>query len=426
MPLISKRAESIVVSPIRRIVSLLAQAKNRNSIISFGGGAPSLSPPKEVVDAMINALNENPQKATSYGATRGDEETINAIVNDLKSYKVELNSKEVIMTDGATEGIILTVLSLVNRGDEVLTSDPTYVGFQTPVEIANGKLIRIPTSWENDFQPDMEEVKKKISKKTKAVILLSPDNPTGRVLKEEIVKEFVDLAEDHDFWIIFDDTYRDIYYEGKYLPIFNIKNARERTVVVFTLSKSCSIPGLRIGYSYGNENIIKAMEKVKQFFTLCSSTLSQIAVKTFYSGNVKERYLKEKVLPTYSHRKEVMGECLKQYLPKAGYSIPKGAFYYFVDLSKYLKKLNMDDEEFATRLLTEKEVVVIPGKYFGKKGKLHVRMTFVSENDERIKEGIKKMGEFLSSANAIKENFVNYDFKEETTKIAISEKSLTE
>lgn len=416
MPLISKISESIVESPIRKIVALLAHAKNRNSIISLGGGAPSLSPPKEVVSAMINALNEVPQKATSYGATKGDEETINAIVNDLKRYGIEVSPEEIIMTDGATEGIILAILSLINKGDEVLVLDPTYVGFYSPVKIASGKLIRIPTSWEDDFQPNMEEVKQKITKKTKAVILLSPDNPTGRVLKEEILEEFVDLAEEHDFWIIYDDTYRDIYYEGKYFPIFNIKNARKRTVVVFTLSKSCSIPGLRIGYSYGNKEVIKAMEKVKQFTTLCPSTLSQIAVRTFYSGNVKEKYLKEVVLPTYSHRREVMLQSLKQYLPNAGYSIPKGAFYYFVDLSKYLKKLNIDDEEFTTKLLNEKEVVVIPGKYFGKKGKLHVRMTFVSENDDRIREGIRKIGEFVSPAT-LKEAINEYKIKEETEEI---------
>ena len=395
MPCISRKVESIVESPIRKITALIAAAKYDKELISFGGGAPSLAPPREVVEAITKALRDDAQKATSYGATRGNIYVIESIINDLKSYGVSIDAEQLIITEGATEGIWLAVTSLIEKGQEVIATDPTYIGYETPTELVDARLVRVPTSWENEFQPDLELVKEKINDRTRAFILVSPCNPTGRVLKEEVLRGIADLAEDHDLWIIFDDTYKDIYYEGRYIPIFNIGNASERTVVVFTMSKSASIPGCRVGYTYAPKEAIRAMEKLKQFVTLCPSMIGQIATKAFYSNGVKERYLKEIVLPTYSHRKETMGKFLSEYIPDCGYSTPKGAFYYFVDLSNYLREMGMNEEQFQEALYKEKRVIVIPGRFFGERGKNHVRMTFVAESDERIESGIKKMGEFL-------------------------------
>lgn len=180
-------------------------------------------------------------------------------------------------------------------------------------------------------------------------------------------------------------------------------DTRERTICVFTLSKSASIPGLRIGYAYGTQKVIKAMERVKQFMTLCPSTLAQSAMRAFYSGNVKRNYIDNVVLPTYHKRLEVMGKCLRKELPEAGFSQPKGAFYYFVDVSKYLTNLGINDETFSTNLFNQERVVVIPGEYFGTTGRGHLRFTFVSEPGDRIETGIKRVRSYLTCAGPFEE-----------------------
>ncbi len=392
---INLNVEMITESPIRKIATYIAAAQNTKNIISFGGGAPSLPPPEAVIKALKDALTNSPQKAVAYSATRGNKDVIEAIVDDLKTYNVNVSHNEVLLTDGATEGIWLAIVSIVEKGSEILALDPTYVGYESPIRLAYGTMNKVHTTLENNFQPDLEDIKESITDKTKAIILLSPDNPTGRIIKKDVLKGIVDIAEDKDLWIIYDETYKDIYYEDSYVPIVNIGTAAERTICTFTLSKSASIPGLRIGYSYGPKKLIDNMEKVKQFLTLCPSTLGQIAIKAFYNNNIKRRYLDEIVLPTYSRRREAMGKYLKEIFDNVKFIKPQGGFFYFVDFSHILSDLGIDEEIFATQVFDTMSTVIIPGKFFGSSGKNYFRFTFVSENEERIKEGLERIKKFI-------------------------------
>ncbi len=398
MPKISSRSNLIVASPIRRIAALLAVARRRRDIISFGGGAPSLEPPKELVEEAIKILKEHDNtRPFAYGATKGLLELREIISMDLKKYGgIEYSPDQIIVTEGATEGIYIALSAVVDKGDEIILMDPTYLGYSEPIKLLEGKIVRLPVYIEDDFQPSLDLLNEKITDKTKAIMILSPDNPTGRVIREEIAKGIVDLANDHDFWIIADDTYKHIIYEGKHVWISALENAYERTITVCTFSKSASLPGLRLGYVYGPEEAVECMERIKQYLTLCPNTFSQMVVKKFLEGDMKERYIKEVVIPTYKERRDVMGKALEEHLPDAVINWPAGAFYFFVNLSNYLERIGMDDEEFANKLLEEKNVVVIPGKYFGENGRNHVRLTFVSESNERIVRGIELISEFIS------------------------------
>jgi len=385
MPLaLSKIEHEIKESPIRRIVALLSRAKANKNIISFGGGAPSLEPPKEVVSAMIRALRKNTFKSCSYGPTKGSYVLREKICADLKKSKLSLTPEQVNITVGATEGIFLALETLINPGDEIILADPTYVGYPGPSIMDRAKIVRVPTRWQDNFQLTPEAVQKVLTKKTKAIMILSPDNPTGRILEGKNLRGIADLARDHNFWIISDETYQDIIYKGRHNFTYNY--APRNTLVVNTFSKSASMPGLRLGYMYGPKKLIESTMKFDQYVSLCPNTLSQIAAEEFYK--VKNTYIKKTVLPTYKKRMEHMGKMLEKYLPDAGFVKPQGAFYYFVDMSKYGIK---DDEKFANKLLEKKKVVVIPGKYFGNKGKKHMRLTFVSETKERIEKGIKRI-----------------------------------
>jgi aspartate aminotransferase len=305
---------------------------------------------------------------------------------------------EVIMSEGASEAIFCASMSIFNKNDEVIVTDPTYLGYLEGVQLAGARLTRLPVSVDEGYQPDLETLKSLITRRTKAVVLLSPDNPTGRIVKADFVRGLIDLAMDHDFWVINDATYRDIVYGEVVQPkITSLPGAHERVVSVGSFSKEASIPGLRLGYALGPPDIIDGMEKVKQYVSLAPNTISQYAMIRFLSGDVKERYLRDTVIPIYIRRRDSMEKCIREHLPEARTAEPDGAFYFLVDMRRYLTAMDRDEEDFCNRLLYRKSVVVIPGSFFGERGAGHVRMTFVSEPEERIEIGVKRMAEYVFS-----------------------------
>lgn len=390
MPLaLSKIEQKLRESPIRRIAQLLAEAKGHRNFISLGAGAPGLPPPKEVVSAMISALEKDPFNSVSYGSSKGSSKLRTLISEDLKSsYNLSYSAEEIAVTTGATGGIFLALEDIVNAGDEVIIPDPTYVGYPGPTIIDRARIRRIPVKREDNYQLTPQEVQKVISKKTAAIILLSPDNPTGRILSKENLKGIAELAIEHDFWLISDEIYKDIIYNGKHIPA--AKFAPENTITLCSFSKSAAIPGLRLGYIYGPENAVEGIVKFNQYNSLCPNTLAQIGAEAFYK--VKKKYLNYSVR-IYKYRMEKMGTCIQKYLPLCNFVKPDGAFYYFVDFSKYLSKLKLNDEQFSHLLLEKKKLAAIPGHFFGKTGGNHLRLTFVTEKTERIEEGIKRIAE---------------------------------
>ena len=398
MPKMSKQLAILKTSAIRRTAAWLALAKDKKEIISFGGGAPSLPPPAELVQQLREALND-PWKPFAYGGTRGTPDLREAIVKDLYKYgKVRLDGPDnIIITHGGTEGIFAGLGALLDPSDEVILADPTYLGYPEVLKIMNAKTVTLPVHVSEGFQPDIEVLKKKISKRTKAFVLLSPDNPTGRVIKPEVARAIVDLACDHDFWIVCDDAYKHTIFEGSHTWVSTLPGAEERTLTICSFSKEASIPGLRLGYSYGSTEVIDGMEKYAQYLSLCPESLAQIAVAAYLSDpEAKDRYLSEQVIPTYGERCNAMDNFIKEYLPDARTEKPQGAFYYFVDFGSYLRKAGLNEEEFADELRLKKNVIVIPGRVFGENGKNHLRMTFVSETGKRIEEGIRRISDYLN------------------------------
>jgi aspartate aminotransferase len=400
MVTLSDRVTSLHISPIRRVTALLAEASKRKELISFGGGGPSLPPPKEVSQEIVKQVTQDSQGTSAYTGTRGYLSLRRLVADDWATHQGTeyAPESEVILTDGATEAIFSAYLSIFNKNDELIVTDPTYLGYLEAAQLAGARITKLPVSVEDGYQPKLESLKSLITKRTKAIVLLSPDNPTGRIVRTDFVKGLVDLAVDHDFWIINDSTYRDIIYGKDNQPrITTLPGARERVVSVGSFSKEASVPGLRLGYALGPKDAIDGMEKVKQYTSLAPNTLSQNAMIRFLSGDVKERYLHDFVIPTYMRRRDYMEKAIKENLPDARTVRPDGAFYFFVDIKRYLKSMEQNEEEFCNQLMARKGVVVIPGSFFGEKGAGHVRMTFVSEPEERIATGLKRMGEYVFS-----------------------------
>lgn len=400
MVTLSDRVTALHISPIRRVTALLAEASKRKELISFGGGGPSLPPPKEVSEEIVKRITEDPQGTSAYTGTRGYLDLRKLIAADWEKHQGTQYTpeKEVILADGATEAIFIAYLSIFNKNDELIVTDPTYLGYLESAQLAGARMIKLPVSVEDGYQPNLELLKSLVTKRTKAIVLLSPDNPTGRIIRPDFVKGLVDLAVDHDFWIINDSTYRDIIYGKDNQPrITTLPGARERVISVGSFSKEASAPGLRLGYALGPADVIDGMEKVKQYTTLAPNTLSQNAMIRFLSDGVKERYLQNIVIPTYMKRRDCMEKAIRESLPEARTVRPEGAFYFFVDMRQYLKSMERNEEEFCNRLMSRKGVVVIPGSFFGEKGAGHVRMTFVSEPEQRIEQGVKRIGEYVFS-----------------------------
>lgn len=397
---LSNRTDRIVGSPIRRITRLLEEAGEKESVISFGGGAPSLAPAKDSLEHVAKKFKEEPKKSVSYNSTPGLPKT-RRIVSDLLKREEDIDidaEKEITMTHGGTQGLYATLQTLVNPGQEVMISDPAYVGYPQAIKLAGGKVNRIKTTWQEDFQMTPEKVNENLNNDTEVIMLISPDNPTGRMLTDENLEGIVEIVEDEDLWLITDDIYKDVIYEDSEFVNSREYGARENTITCSSFSKTASIPGMRLGYTYGPEKFIKDMTQLLQYEALCIARPPQLFIQHFLrdEGRHKEKYINETVVPTYRHRKNVMKEELEDKLPEANFSEPAGAFYFFVDMNSYMDRFE-DEEELSKALHEKEEVVVIPGGYFGDEGRNHVRFTFVSEPEERIREGIGRISEFLGT-----------------------------
>ena len=396
MSSLAKRLNNITSSPLIRVMDLLTQSKKIKDIISFGGGAPSLPPPKEVVEHMIHMLRTNPFAASSYMNTEGIAELRALISRDLKKYSgINLDAeKEIMITSGATEGIFVSLMSITDPGDEVIIFDPTYFGYYEAIKMLDVKPIEIPIKVEEEFQPNLESLQTHITDKTKALILLSPDNPTGRIIEKGTAKAILELAQDHNFFVLSDEIYKHLIYEGEHVWLAKLSQINERVITTCSFSKEAAIPGLRTGYMYGPSRVIEAAKKVKQYTTLGSNTLAQMGLIKFFEEDVKDRYL-ENAVSIYKSRRNVMNLALREYLPLVKTILPNGGFYFFADFQNYLEPLNISEEKFCEEVLASKSVVMLPGKFFGNNTKGHCRLTFVSESEKRIEEGISKIAAFL-------------------------------
>jgi aspartate aminotransferase len=391
---LSSLVEKLKPSPIREMLKIVAELKrNKINVIQLSTGQPSLPVDKEVLDELINFLINDPIKVSSYTPTGGIRELHEAIIADLKNFgNIDVNLNEVVITEGATEGLLLTALALFDRDDEVIIMDPSYVSYPHVTLIAGAKPIYFAEKVEENYQPNLERIKSKITNKTKAIMLATPDNPTGRVVHKEVAKGLIDLCNDHDLWLIIDEAYKHLIYEGEHYWFY--RDARERTICINTFSKDPAMTGFRLGYIYGPAHAISAIEKIKQYTTLCSNTPAQIAAIKYLQPEVKKRIL-EYTLKIYKSRRDALYNAVKEYLPEVKTVKPEGAMYMFVNMNNILQELNMTDFNFMIELVKKKHVAVIYGEAFGPESKNHIRLTFVGENEERLTEGVKLIREFI-------------------------------
>ena len=383
-----KKVQDIPPSGIRKFFDVVA---TMDDAISLGVGEPDFATPWSIREAGIYSLEMG---RTFYTANAGLQELRDEICNYSKrKYNVEYDpKKEVLVTVGGSEAIDLMIRCLVEKGDEVLIPEPSFVCYKPCTLLAGGTPVTIETKEENSFRLMPEELKAAITDKTKLLILPYPNNPTGGIMSYEDLCAIAEVLKDTDIMVLSDEIYSElIYSEQGHTPFSAIPGMRERTVVVNGFSKAFAMTGWRLGYALGPAPIIKQMTKVHQYGIMSSPTTSQFAAIEAMR-NCDEDV--EEMRREYNYRRRFIVDGFRE----MGLSCfePLGAFYVFPSI----QCTGMTSEEFCEKLLQEQKVAVVPGTAFGKCGEGFVRCSY-AYSIEQISEALKRISEFVKKYKKI-------------------------
>lgn len=381
---ISQVVESTPPSGIRRFFDIVSQMED---VISLGVGEPDFVTPWRVREACIYSLEKG---RTSYTSNYGLLELREAIADYLrKTWRLKYNpANQILITVGVSEAMDLVMRAILNPGDEVIVPEPCYVSYKPCVVFAGGVAVTIPTTAENGFRVTPEQVEAAITPKTKALLISYPCNPTGATVPRETLESIAKLAKKHDLYMITDEIYDKLTYEGEHTCLATLPGALERTILLNGFSKAYAMTGWRIGYAAGPQHVIDAMTKIHQYTMLCASIMGQMAALEALKNGQNDTV---EMVEQYNQRRRVIVKGLNN----AGLScpMPGGAFYAFPSI----KGLGISSEEFCERLLFEEKVAAVPGNAFGDCGEGHIRCSYATSIDkieialERIARFVKKL-----------------------------------
>jgi aminotransferase len=378
----SARARAIPPSGIRKFFDLLL---TMDEVISLGVGEPDFETPWGVAEAGIYAIE---QGHTSYTSNKGLLPLRQAVARDLAGrYGISYDpEEEMVITSGVSEAADIALRALVDPGDEVLVAEPSYVSYGPCATLAGGKPVPVLCPEKDDFRLTPEALMEKVTRKSRVLVMNFPNNPTGAVMGREDIDAIADVAVDHDLFIVSDEVYSELTYEGTHVAVASHPELRDRTVTLNGFSKAYSMTGWRVGYLCAPKAIAGLALKIHQYVMLCAPTMAQMAAIEALKNGEEE---KNAMVREYRHRRNFFIEGLN----RIGLSchLPRGAFYAFPSVVG----TGLSDQEFAERLLTEKHVAVVPGSVFGDSGKDHLRCAYaVSRQD--LGTALGRMGEFLS------------------------------
>ncbi|MBE6835020.1 MAG: aminotransferase class I/II-fold pyridoxal phosphate-dependent enzyme [Ruminococcaceae bacterium] len=381
---LSEKVKGIKPSGIRRFFDL---ASTTEGVISLGVGEPDFDTPWHIREAGITALHQGKTFYTSNSGLPALKKAVSDFT--LRHTGVEYNpDSEIFITVGGSEAIDLALRSIINEGDEIIYTDPSYVSYLPCIKLADGVPVPICLKNENRFKLTAEELENAITPKTKAVILAFPNNPTGAIMTKADLEKIVPVILKHDLLVITDEIYSALTYgDEKHTSISSLEGMKERTIVINGFSKAFAMTGWRLGYAMGPGEIISQMIKIHQFAIMCAPTVSQYAaVEALNNGDADVENMRQE----YDRRRRYLyNELEKMGLPCFE---PEGAFYMFPDIRQF----KMTSEEFATRLLNEQKLAVVPGDAFGESGEGFIRISYAYSVSE-LKEAVRRLKLFTES-----------------------------
>ncbi len=380
---LSNRVKNIKPSGIRRFFDI---ASTMEGVISLGVGEPDFSTPWAIRKAAIKVLE---RKQVVYGPNLGIAPLRQAITDKLKkTHGVEYNpDNQIIVTVGGSEAIDLAIRGMIDPGDEVLVVEPCFVCYAPLVELVGGVAVPVPTRLENNFKLTVEDLKDKVTDRTKLLILPFPNNPTGAIMTREDLEPIADFLRGTDIMVLSDEIYSELTYGRKHFSIIELPDMAERTIYVNGFSKAYAMTGWRLGYVAAPEPIVHQIFKIHQYGIMCSPYISQNAA-----------------IEALTNCDEEVAAMVKEYNTRRTYLVnefnrlgltcfsPEGAFYVF----PCIKSTCLSSEEFCERLLFEEKVAVVPGSAFGDSGEGYIRISY-AYSLKHLMEAISRIEKFINS-----------------------------
>jgi aspartate/methionine/tyrosine aminotransferase len=362
---------------------LFMMARQYDDVIDFTLGDPDVPTPKAICDAAYEAAISG---KTHYAPNAGLPALREAIAKQVAKESGNLyEGKNVAITIGATEAVYMSFMACINPGDEVIILAPYWVQYENIVKLLGGKPVIIDT-FKEGFEPDLNAIFKAINERTKAIVVNSPNNPSGYIYKDTFLKELAEMASANNILIFDDEAYRSLVYDGEFPSIAKYCR-KEDIVIINSFSKQFAMTGWRVGYVVADESFINAVVKLQQNIAVCVATPNQYAaieaIKNTekYAGCIKEVFQK---------RRDVLIRELSK-IEELTFQVPAGTFYAFIDISK----TGMNSKFFCFDLLEKQHVAVIPGVAFGEAFDNYIRLAFTL-NDDKIVEGINRIQEFIN------------------------------
>ncbi len=379
---LSEKVVKLKPSGIRKFFDIASEIEG---VISLGVGEPDFDTPWHIREEGIYALEKG---KTVYTSNSGLAELRKEICNYLNrkiNVKYTWNT-DVLVTVGGSEAIDLALRAIINPGDEVIIPEPCYVAYVPCALLADAKVVSIELQEKNQFRLTKDELLEKITDKTKALILAFPNNPTGAIMEKSDLEDIAKVCIEKDILVISDEIYSELSYLDNHISIASIPGMKERTIVINGFSKSYSMTGWRLGYAAGPAEIVSQMTKIHQFAIMCAPTNSQYAaIEALKNGDEDVRKMKD----AYDQRRRFLVNALRE----MGIDCfePYGAFYVFPNITKF----GLTSDEFATRLLKEEKVVVVPGTAFGDCGEGFLRLSY-AYSIEDLKRALERIEKFVN------------------------------
>ena len=378
-------SQKIIGTPPSGIRKFFELIQGRDDIISLGVGEPDFSTPWIMREEAFYHLE---QGHTSYTSNWGLLELRQEIARYLQRYDLHYNpASEILITIGVSEAIDVVLRSILNPGDEIIICEPCYVSYQPLAALCDTKLVHLDTSV-NGFYPTAEQIKAAITPKTKALMLCSPSNPTGRMIPAAELEKIAQLVQEHQIWVLSDEVYCELVYDdNKHCSIASFPGMKDYTIVLNGFSKAFAMTGWRIGYLCCCKELMDQVYKLHQYSTICAPIMSQYgALEGLRSGWSEV----ERMRVSYQQRRNIMYKAFVE----MGLDVvePEGAFYIFPNISS----TGLTAEEFATRLIEEYQVAVVPGDVFGAGGAGYIRCCYATDIN-KIKIALERIAAMVKS-----------------------------
>jgi len=366
-----RAAQRVLQMPKPAIHEMTRLSKEIEDVAFLSWAKPTTDTPEHIKEGAIKAIKEG--AVGGYSETSGLPALREEIVKKLKrDNNIDAHISQILITVGAIEGLSAAMMALINPGDEVILPSPTYSTHVRQVDIAGGKPVFVPKIEEEGFKLDIKEIKKAITKKTKAILYCSPSNPTGSVYSEEQLRQIAELALEHNLLIITDEAYEYfVFDDNKHFSIGSIPEIKKHVVSCFTFTKTYAMTGWRIGYLYTDEELLPQISKAHIPFAICAPVVSQYAALAALKGSQE---CVEQFRQHYLTTRNLMCERLDRVSSVFEYQKPDGSYLMFPKI--VFKDGKNDSKDFCIKLLKEVKVSTTPGIAFGPTGEGHLRMSF--------------------------------------------------